>query len=148
MDNLIIRIAMPEDLDEIFAIESSVEDSWSYELVSQDLLENKYSEYIVGTMDEKLVGFISIMNIAGEVHVNNIAVDENYRNKGIGKKLLTYAMEYYPRNKIMGFTLEVREDNYPAIALYKKMGFISVGMRKGYYKNNKDAFIMWKMIEE
>ena len=108
MDNLIIRIAMPEDLDEIFAIESSVEDSWSYELVSQDLLENKYSEYIVGT----------------------------------------YAMEYYPRNKIMGFTLEVREDNYPAIALYKKMGFISVGMRKGYYKNNKDAFIMWKMIEE
>lgn len=148
MDKLIIRIAIPEDLDEIFAIESSVEDSWSYELVSQDLLENKYSEYIVGTMDEKLVGFISIMNIAGEVHVNNIAVDENYRNKGIGKKLLTYAMEYYPRNKIMGFTLEVREDNYPAIALYKKMGFISVGMRKGYYKNNKDAFIMWKMIEE
>ena len=43
MDKLIIRIAIPEDLDEIFAIESSVEDSWSYELVSQDLLENKYS---------------------------------------------------------------------------------------------------------
>lgn len=148
MDKLIIRIAIPEDLDEIFAIESSVEDSWSYELVSQDLLENKYSEYIVGTMDEKLVGFISIMNIAGEVHVNNIAVDENYSNKGIGEKLLNYAMGFYPRNQIMGFTLEVREDNYPAIALYKKMGFISVGMRKGYYKNNKDAFIMWKMIEE
>lgn len=148
MDDLIIRMALPSDLDEIYEIETSVEDSWSYELVKQDLLDNKYSEYIVGTLNEKIVGFISIMNIAGEVHVNNIAVREEYRNMGIGEKLLIYGMNFYPRDEVMGFTLEVRVDNWPAIALYEKLGFVSVGVRKGYYKDNKDAYIMWKMIEE
>lgn len=148
MDELIIRIAKPDDLEEIFKIESSVADSWSYDLVRQDLLENKYTEYFVGAIDDEIVGFITIMNVVGEIHINNIAVDEKFRNQGIGEKLLTYGMNYYPLKKIMGFTLEVRVDNLPAIALYEKMGFVTVGIRKGYYKENKDAYVMWKMIEE
>ncbi|MFB0972786.1 MAG: ribosomal protein S18-alanine N-acetyltransferase [Tissierellia bacterium] len=148
MDSLLIRMAKEEDLDEIFAIEDSVEDAWSYELVKQDLLENKYSVYIVGVLDEKVVGFISIMNIASEVHINNVAVDESHRGKGIGEKLLSYGMNFYPEKEIIGITLEVRVDNYPAIALYEKMGFVTVGIRTGYYKNNKDAYVMWKMTEE
>lgn len=147
MDSLLIRMAKEEDLDEIFAIEDSVEDAWSYELVKQDLLENKYSVYIVGVLDEKVVGFISIMNIASEVHINNVAVDESHRGKGIGEKLLSYGMNFYPEKEIIGITLEVRVDNYPAIALYEKMGFVTVGIRTGYYKNNKDAYVMWKMTE-
>ena len=148
MDSLLIRMAKEEDLDEIFAIEDSVEDAWSYELVKQDLLENKYSVYIVGVLDEKVVGFISIMNIASEVHINNVAVDESHRGKGIGEKLLGYGMNFYPEKEIIGIPLEVRVDNYPAIALYEKMGFVTVGIRTGYYKNNKDAYVMWKMTEE
>ncbi len=148
MDSLLIRMAKEEDLDEIFAIEDSVEDAWSYELVKQDLLENKYSVYIVGVLDEKVVGFISIMNIASEVHINNVAVDESHRGKGIGEKLLSYGINFYPEKEIIGITLEVRVDNYPAIALYEKMGFVTVGIRTGYYKNNKDAYVMWKMTEE
>ena len=57
-------------------------------------------------------------------------------------------MNFYPEKEIIGITLEVRVDNYPAIALYEKMGFVTVGIRTGYYKNNKDAYVMWKMTEE
>ncbi len=148
MDELIIRMAKPEDLEDIFEIESSVADSWSYDLVKKDLLENKSTEYFVGTINDKIVGFITIMNIVGEVHINNIAVNEKFRNRGIGEKLLTYGMNFYSLDKLMGFTLEVRVDNWSAIALYEKMGFVTVGIRKGYYKENKDAYVMWKMIEE
>lgn len=147
MYNLEIRLAQATDLDSIYEIESSVIDSWPYELVKQDLFDNEFTRYFVGTLDGKIVGFITIMNIIGEVHINNIAVKEDFRKQGIGEKLLDYALNYYPKDQIMGITLEVREDNKPAIALYEKKGFVSVGIRKAYYRNNKNAYVMWKMIE-
>lgn len=148
MDDIKIRLGNESDLEAIYNIEKTVEDAWSIGILTQDLTENEFSLYLVAEVDERLVGFISLMNIAGEVHINNIAVDESFRGNKIGERLLNYGLNYYSKDKLIGFTLEVREDNYPAIALYKKFGFTSVGLRKNYYKNNKSAIIMWKMIEE
>lgn len=141
-----IEKANKKDLGQIYNIENQTEDSWSYEILSQDFLKNPHSLYYVVKEEEKILGFVSFMNILGEVHINNIAVDKDKRRKGIGARLLKFALGYYPRDEIMGVTLEVRTDNEPALNLYEKFGFHIVGTRKKYYKRNKDAYIMWKML--
>lgn len=149
MENkLIIREVQEKDLPALYEIEKTLEDKWSYELLKNDFLGNDFSYYLLGEKDDRIVGYIALMNIAGEIHINNIAVDEAYRRQGIGEDLLKAGIDYYSREKLIGYTLEVREDNYPAIGLYEKLGFIGVGYRKNYYKHNKSALIMWKIIEE
>lgn len=148
IDDIKIRTGLESDLDSIYDIEKLDVDAWSYGILKQDLLENEFSKYLVAEYNDELVGFLSIMNIYGEIHINNILVKEEYRNLSIGDKLLKYGLNFYEKDDIIGYTLEVREDNISAIKLYEKNGFTSVGMRKNYYNNNKNAIIMWKMLEE
>jgi len=72
----------------------------------------------------------------------NIVVKKNKRNLGIGSLLLKYIIDYSEKNKISSITLEVNENNIPAIKLYEKYNFQKVGLRKKYYNNTDDALIM------
>lgn len=148
MDNIFIRFGEENDLEKLHDIEKSSVDAWTFEVLKEDFLKNNLSVYFVAEIDNEIIGFISVMNISGEVHINNIIVKEKFRGKKIGEKLLQYGLNYYPKDEIFGYTLEVREDNDPAINLYEKFGFTIVGKRKNYYANNKSAYIMWKMIGE
>ncbi|MDO5028583.1 MAG: ribosomal protein S18-alanine N-acetyltransferase [Bacillota bacterium] len=149
MENkILIRKVKEEDLVSLYEIEKTLEDSWSFNILRDDFLGNNFSSYFLAEKDGEILGFIALMNVAGEIHINNIAVDQNYRRQGIGQRLLTYGLNYFAKEKLIGYTLEVREDNLAAINLYEKLGFIKVGLRKNYYKNNKAALIMWKLIEE
>lgn len=140
-----IRLGQEADLEKIYEIEKEDVDAWSYEILRQDLLENEFSTYFVYEEEGQILGFISTMNICGEIHINNISVRSDFRNKKIGTRLLKEGINYYKDQDIIGYTLEVRMDNEPAINLYKKTGFEIAGTRKNYYKNNKDAIIMWRL---
>lgn len=143
-----IEKALDSDLEKIYNIETQTEDSWSYDILKQDFLGDSPSEYYVIKEDGEILGFVSFMNVLGEVHINNIAVDTDKRRRGLGARLLKFVLNFYPKEDIMGVTLEVRTDNTPALKLYEKFGFSIVGKRDRYYKRNKDAFIMWKMLGE
>ncbi len=140
-----IRLGQEADLEKIYEIEKEDVDAWSYEILRQDLLENEFSTYFVYEEEGQILGFISTMNICGEIQINNISVRSDFRNKKIGTRLLKEGINYYKDQDIIGYTLEVRMDNEPAINLYKKTGFEIAGTRKNYYKNNKDAIIMWRL---
>ncbi|MGN1170141.1 MAG: GNAT family N-acetyltransferase, partial [Lachnospiraceae bacterium] len=75
----------------------------------------------------------------------NVAVHPDCRNRGIAGVMLA---ELLHRGSLMGieaFTLEVRAGNGSAIRLYEKAGFVTEGIRKGFYDEPKeDALIMWK----
>ena len=144
-----IRKALESDLESLYNIEKQDEDAWSYGLFSADFLRSSFSRYLVAEDDGEILGFVAFMNISGEIHINNIIVDPKHRKKGIGLELLEAVIDYYKDDKdVMGITLEVRVDNVPAISLYEKLGFVEVGYREKYYKNNKDAYIMWKVLRE
>lgn len=147
-NDYIIRKAKFSDLPAIYDIEKNQEDAWTYKILADDFVGNQFSLYLVAEDRGQVVGFVVLMNIAGEIHINNIAVKENYRRQGLGEKLLTYGMNSYNKEDLFGYTLEVREDNVQAIGLYEKLGFVKLGMRKNYYKNNKNALIMWKFLKE
>src|SRR6056297_593162 len=88
---------------------------------------------VINTKTKELVGYSFLFNIYDEVHINNIAVKTNYRNEGLGKKLLDYIIKYGKENHFSRITLEVRESNEKALKLYNKNGFELITKRTGYY---------------
>ena len=92
---------------------------------------------------EYITGFIGLWMMVDEAHIINIAVREACRGKGIGETLLISGIDLSTRLKASVVTLEVRASNAIAQNLYYKYGFNKIGVRKGYYTDNKeDAFIM------
>jgi ribosomal-protein-alanine N-acetyltransferase len=92
---------------------------------------------------EYIMGFVGLWIMVDEAHIINIAVREKHRGQGIGELLLISAIDTASSLKAHVVTLEVRASNSVAQNLYCKYGFNKVGVRKGYYTDNKeDAFIM------
>jgi ribosomal-protein-alanine N-acetyltransferase len=92
---------------------------------------------------ERVLGFASLWIMADEAHLTNIAVRQAHRQQGIGTLLLISVVELASELKADFLTLEVRASNTLAQALYKKFGFAEVGVRRGYYTDNReDAVIM------
>jgi len=90
-----------------------------------------------------IVGFVGSWIMADEAHITSIAVREVYRRQGIGEQLLISSIDLAMELKASILTLEVRVSNTGAQSLYSKYGFTQVGLRKGYYTDNReDAIIM------
>ena len=75
-----------------------------------------------------------------KAEINEIFVLNNFRNQGIGSKLLEYLLKKCKFCE--NITLEVRKNNDSAIALYKKYGFKEVALRKNYYKDIDGILMM------
>ncbi len=81
--------------------------------------------------------------IAPEGEIYRIAVDEKFRGRGIGYRLLSFGLKTERGRGLESTFLEVRRSNIPAIKLYKSYGFREIGTRRGYYKNpTEDAVLM------
>jgi [ribosomal protein S18]-alanine N-acetyltransferase len=92
---------------------------------------------------EYITGFVGMWMMVDEVHIINIAVRESHRGKGIGEVLLISSIDMATKLRASLVTLEVRATNSVAQNLYTKYGFQQMGIRKGYYTDNKeDAWIM------
>ena len=90
-----------------------------------------------------IVGFVGAWYMHDEAHIVSVGVRSDYRGFGIGELLLIGAIEQAQKRRMQAITLEVRISNYIAQNLYKKYGFRKMGVRKGYYSDNReDALIM------
>ena len=110
-----------------------------------DELSNKLARYYCAkTSDGELAGYAGTWHIIDEGHITTIAVKNKFLRHHIGEALVVKLLEDCYKDGIKYLTLEVRVSNIPAINLYKKYGFTSLGTRKGYYQDNdEDALIMW-----
>ena len=94
-------------------------------------------------MPERIAAFAGAHIILDEGHITNIAVLEPYRGRGIGRKITQALLQYASNLGASYLTLEVRERNEKAQALYRSLGFIKVGVRKKYYEDTgEDGWIM------
>ncbi len=90
----------------------------------------------------RLVGYISVYHLAGELEILNIAVSREQRRRGFGLRLLTEALRQGRERGLERAVLEVRTSNAAAIALYERLGFSLAGKRPGYYEDTgEDALI-------
>ncbi len=117
---------------------------WSKASLEKEI-KNDIAIYVVATEGDKVVGYGGMWHIVNEGHITNIAVDKNYRSRGIATMILNRLFEIGRQNQMIGITLEVRMSNNAAKNLYKKLGFVIEGIRREYYEDNgEDAVIMWK----
>ena len=119
-------------------------DPWSEKSIASEL-DNVLSLWLVAEEQGTVVGYIGSQTVMDETDMMNVGVHPDHRRKGIGEALV---MALVDRLKAAGsrcLTLEVRDSNAPAAALYQKLGFCEVGRRKNYYRNpREDARILRK----
>jgi ribosomal-protein-alanine N-acetyltransferase len=137
-------------LDEVVQIEQgSFPTPWSKEAYYKEIKENSFAYYYVYLVEEQVVGYAGMWIIIDEAHITNIAVHPKFRGQKIAQALLINLMQRAIGLGAEQITLEVRPSNKVAQRVYGKLGFCPVGIRKGYYTDNKeDAIIMWKNLYE
>jgi len=122
-------------------------DPWSEKSIETEL-SCRLSLWLVALEGDKVVGYVGSQTVIDETDMMNIAVHPDYRRRGIAEKLIDALTGALGEKGSHGLSLEVRASNGPAIALYEKLGFAQVGLRKNYYRNPKeDALILRKEWE-
>lgn len=115
---------------------------WSMEMLMAELI-SPTCRYYAAEEDGVLAGYCGMQYVLDEGYINNIAVDPAYRRRGIASALMDRAIDVARELELAFLTLEVRESNTAAIALYEKFGFVSVGQRRAYYERpTEDAVLM------
>lgn len=121
---------------------------WSYDGIEAELSVSG-AKTLVAEVDGEIAGFLNVRFVLDECSINNIAVTEKSRRKGVAKALLTELLSYSKENRIEFVNLEVRASNEKAKSLYKGFGFKTVGIRRNFYeKPVEDAYIMVLMIKK
>ncbi len=143
-DGITISPMQFKDVEAVHEIESlSFLVPWSKATFYSEIIDNQFSRYLVAKNHEGPVGYGGMWVILDEAHVTTLAVLPEYRQKGLGKRLLRVLMDYALNKGATKMTLEVRKSNEGALRLYEKLGFAIRGVRKKYYQG-EDAYIMWK----
>ena len=126
---------------------SDFDDFWNYNILKEEL-ESSNSKYIIAkTNDGEIIGFAGIKIIVDTADIMNIVVKKSWRKQGVGNLLLSNLISICKISNLSSLSLEVNEDNLPAIHLYEKVGFRQVGLRKNYYCNNNDGVVMKYIIK-
>jgi len=135
-----------KDLDEVMEVERQCFTTpWSRYSFVCELKDNQFSHYIVAKHSDRVIGYAGMWIILDEAHVTNVGVLPEYRGGGVGELLMRSLIIAAKEHGAKKMTLEVRKSNYVAQNLYSKLGFEPVGIRRGYYLDNReDAVIMWK----
>jgi ribosomal-protein-alanine N-acetyltransferase len=117
---------------------------WTMSLFLSELGLRGTRAYFVAKVGRDVVGYAGLMVSVDEGHVTTIAVDPAWHRHQIGTRLLLAVSHEAIDREVNALTLEVRVSNTAAQAMYRRFGFSSVGVRKGYYaETNEDALIMW-----
>lgn len=143
-----IRAAEEQDLDRIAELENVLfaDSPWPWKEFEHELHENPFAILLVDEEEGRVVGYLDYWILYEQAQVATIGVDPEYQNRGIGSALLSYAEKDAADQGCETFSLEVRVSNAKARHLYEKHGFIQVNIRKGYYENGEDAYLMVKPI--
>lgn len=147
LKNISIRLVREKDLQKIYEIEiKSFKTPYSF-FTLQTLFWFNRECFYVAELEEKVVGFIvGDLRSYSHGHVVSIAVDDQYRGKGIGTCLMKTLVEKFKKMGVKIVRLEVAVSNTAAQSIYKKMGFKIVDCIKKYYSNGEDALIMEKRL--
>lgn len=138
-----IRRAEHTDADYVFAAETAYIDCpWTLEQIRDEIARDN-TVFLVAEEHGELIGYASCEIVVDCCDVNNIAVSEKYRRQGVASALLTEMESLAKDFGATESTLTVREDNTPAIKLYEATGYVTVHIRRGYYKG-KNGMIMTK----
>ena len=133
------------DIPDVLRVESMCFSTpWPRNAFHNELTENKLAHYYVGRFDDEIVAYGGLWVILEDAHITTVAVHPSHQGHQFGERILVRLLEESVERGACWVTLEVRESNSAAQALYKKYGFTVVNTRRGYYSDNdENALVMW-----
>ena len=142
----IIRQMEKKDIEQVERIEKEIFSiPWSAHSF-EDAAMTKENIYLVCECNGVIAGYCGLWTVLGEGNITNMAVDKEYRKKGIGEALMKEMEKRGSQKDVDIFFLEVRQSNAAARRLYDKMGYKEIGTRKRFYERPvEDAIVMSKM---
>jgi [ribosomal protein S18]-alanine N-acetyltransferase len=150
LDHAVVAVRPMNELDipMVVTIEKSAyQFPWS-EGIFRDCLRVGYVCRVIDAGGD--TGGYGIMSVgAGEAHILNVCIREEYRGRGFARKMLQYLMDRARSVGMYEAFLEVRPSNTAAARLYHSMGFEQVGIRRGYYQatgGREDAAVLRRIL--
>jgi ribosomal-protein-alanine N-acetyltransferase len=133
----------PEDLDAIMEIEDrSFTAPWSRKSY-EDLWAQESIGFWVARQGGELVGYYLVQTSGLEQELHTFAVKPELRGRGIGRSMMDHMLGRARGRGVEYIYLQVRPSNKEAKELYKSLGFVGIGMRRNYYRDNfEDALVM------
>lgn len=145
--NIKVRSAEEKDIDRILEIDAAAfSHTWRRDTFIADI-DDELKALWVADADGVVAGYLDAFvmpTVDGEIL--RIAVHPDFRKKKIAHNLVNFMLCYCNLIAAPKILLEVREDNAPAIALYKSFDFEEDGRRTKYYDNTVDAILMSRVV--
>lgn len=146
------RIADREDIVSFLAIERDVyagDTPWTFSHFEHEIMTNQLAIFLTAESDGKIVGFVGgrVIPEKNSVHLSNLAVLTAFQKQGIGSNLVKRLAELMGQLGVDTLTLEVKRDNLPAQAMYRKLGFETTEILPAYYDNQLDGLWMVKKLK-
>ena len=149
LPELNIRVMQEHDIAQVLRIERGAYSFPWTETIFRDCLRVSYICRVV-EMGPIVVGYGIMSYGAGEAHLLNVCIDNTYRCRGIGRRVLQHLLQLAAAAGVSEAFLEARPSNTSAIRLYQSLGFVQVGLRRGYYQaveGREDAIVLKRRID-
>ena len=144
-----ITDAAPRHIARLAGIEKACFSSpWTPEQLESQLPDATHVFLVAEDAAGQALGYVGMMFVLDEGYISNVAVAPEHRRRGIGAALIAELLRQAEGLSLAFVTLEVRQSNLPAQALYASFGFAKAGLRKKYYVlPDEDAIIMTKFMK-
>ena len=135
-----------KDLETVVNLEKELfSDPWSDKSFRHELMKNRLAHYYVLEKNGAVIGYFGFIIVIDECQIYNIAVAKEFQGKSYGKKMIKFIIDFCKEEDVKWIILEVREYNFPALALYMKYGFKKAARIEGYYRHPLEDGILMKL---
>ena len=132
----IIRPMEVSDTEQVELIEKQIFSiPWSQKSF-EDACQSEDNIYLVCEMNGQIAGYCGLWTVLGEGNITNMAVSGGLRRLGIAEALMKEMEKRGMSKNVVTYFLEVRKSNEAAVNLYKKMGYVQIGVRKNFYEKH------------
>lgn len=144
-----IRHAERRDVGELLVIEEAqFPEPWTKGMLLDELTNTVTRRYTVAVEDNRVVGYLGVMFVIDELHVNTLGTLPGHEGRGVASSLMDEAWVDARLRGVTRATLEVAVSNTRAQQLYYRYGFRPVGVRKNYYeRSHEDALVLWADLD-
>ena len=136
-----------KDIDLCYELDSNTISLWSKKQWANEL--KKEGIKVFGLLLKNLIiGICVFQVVVDEAQINFFVIKKEFRKKGYGSYLMSYLIKQCEEINISKLFLEVSKDNIIAAKFYNRFDFITVGIRRNYYKDGSDALLKEKKLIE
>ena len=134
-----------KDIDLCYELDLKTISLWSKQQWAKEFRKEGIKIYGI-SITNLLVGICVLQVVLDEAQINYFAVNKKFRNKGFGSHLMNHLIKVCEKINVNKLLLEVSDSNVTAEKFYSRFDFLTVGMRKNYYKDGTDAVLKEKKL--